>query len=76
MSSRRKNKNISAIDRTTTIHGTVILTSGSDISVNGIMASDVELSYLNGVTSNIRSQLNSAVDYSSKITGLKNKQLI
>lgn len=40
------------------LSGTVTLASGTTISTNGVTVSDVELGYVDGVTSNIQSQLN------------------
>ena len=68
-----KTQNISAIAGTTTVNGTIVLSPGSDISANNVSISDTEISYLNGVSSNIQIQINSVVDYSSEITTLENK---
>ena len=52
-----KTQNISAIAGTTTIDGTIVLSPGSNISANGVSVTDTEISYLNGVSSNIQIRL-------------------
>ena len=66
-----KTQNISAIAGTTTVNGTIVLSPSSDISANGVSISDTEISYLNGVSSNIQNQIDSVIDYSSEISALE-----
>jgi hypothetical protein len=52
-----RTQNLTAISGETTFIGNLKLQSGGNLLVNSLIISDVELSYLDGVTSNIQTQL-------------------
>lgn len=52
-----KTQNITAIAGETTFTGTINLNSGSNIVSNGLSITDVEISYLDGLDSNIQEQI-------------------
>lgn len=52
------------------LSGTVILASGTSISSNGTTISDIELSYLDGVTSNIQTQIASKQASDAELTAI------
>lgn len=52
------------------LSGTVTLASGTTISTNGVTVSDVELGYVDGVTSNIQTQLNAKQANDAELTAI------
>jgi hypothetical protein len=68
---QNKTQNLTASAGLTTSLGNISFNPSYGLLVNSKFISDVELSYLDGVTSNIQTQLNSIV--SGDLTALQNK---
>lgn len=66
-----RTQNLTAISGETTVIGNLKLQTGGNLIANSLTISAVELGYLDGVTSNIQTQLNSIV--STDLVALQNK---
>jgi hypothetical protein len=63
-----RTQNLTAISGESTFIGNLKLQSGGNLLVNSLIISDVELSYLDGVTSNIQTQLVSLQNKTQNLT--------